>query len=193
MPKNPAKQLLKQKYLRYHQHRYPNFPDVGRSYPGWYNQSFKSTKALTKAVVNFLRLSGHQAERINNQGQARIETIKHASGYDRKKISWTKGTGQPGTADISCVINGKSIKIEIKNSATGDQMSATQKRYRDIIEATGGVYYIARDFDSFINWYNENYSEIPNMDLIVMMMSKPEKAEPKRRKSKKQENELNFL
>ena len=65
---------------------------------------------------------------------------------------WTKGQGTKGTADISSTINGKSVKIEVKYGR--DVQSEVQKQYQNKIETAGGIYYIARDFDKFVEWYN---------------------------------------
>jgi hypothetical protein len=62
------------------------------------------------------------------------------------------GTGTKGSADLSSTINGRSVKIEIKIGA--DRMSEAQKEYQRMTEMSGGVYIVAKDFDSFIEWYN---------------------------------------
>jgi hypothetical protein len=68
-------------------------------------------------------------------------------------ITWTKSTSTPGSADISATIKGRSVKIEVKIGK--DRQSEAQKRYQDAIESAGGVYIIARDFDSFVEWYDQ--------------------------------------
>jgi hypothetical protein len=65
---------------------------------------------------------------------------------------WTPGQGTKGTADISATINGKSVKIEVKYGR--DRQSEVQKQYQEKIESAKGIYYIARDFDSFVEWYD---------------------------------------
>ncbi len=68
--------------------------------------------------------------------------------------SWTKGTSTAGSADISATIKGRSVKIEVKIGK--DRQSEAQKRYQEMIERAGGIYIIAKDFDSFVEWY-ENF------------------------------------
>ena len=68
-------------------------------------------------------------------------------------IQWTKGTGTAGSADISATIKGRSVKIEVKIGK--DRQSEAQKRYQEMIERAGGTYYIARDFDEFVEWYEK--------------------------------------
>ena len=67
-------------------------------------------------------------------------------------IEWIKGTGTNGSADISATIAGKSVKIEVK--ILKDRQSEAQKQYQADIEKAGGIYYIAKDFTSFVEWYN---------------------------------------
>lgn len=135
--------------------RYPNVPKYGLV-PLILNG--KGTNLLTSRIITFIQLNGWQAERINNTGMARVSKLQLASGYESKSVTWTKGTGTKGTADISATINGKSVKIEVKNAKTKDRMSEAQKKYKEQVELTGGVYYIAKDIDSFINWFDENFT-----------------------------------
>jgi hypothetical protein len=62
-------------------------------------------------------------------------------------------TGTKGSADISATINGRSVKIEVKYGK--DRQLKDQKTYQEQVERAGGVYYIAKDFDSFYAWLNE--------------------------------------
>jgi hypothetical protein len=66
---------------------------------------------------------------------------------------WTPGQSTKGTADISATIRGRSVKIEIKYGK--DRQSDVQKQYQASIERAGGVYIIVRDFDSFVEWYEQ--------------------------------------
>jgi hypothetical protein len=68
-------------------------------------------------------------------------------------VTWTKGTTTAGSADISATIRGRSVKIEVKVGK--DRQSEAQKRYQESIERAGGVYMIARDFDTFVEWFDE--------------------------------------
>ena len=62
-----------------------------------------------------------------------------------------------GSADISATIAGLSIKIEVKNSNTGDRQSQAQKLYQQGIEQAGGVYIIATSLAQFINCYYSRF------------------------------------
>ena len=133
------------------------YPSMNPKYIGLTEWTDNSANSLTKSIIFYINATGNQAERIGNQGQYRegakiqvgtgeIEYIKQLPG------KWTKGQGTKGTADISSIINGKSVKIEVKYGR--DIQSQVQKDYQNKIETAGGIYYIARDFDTFIEWYN---------------------------------------
>jgi hypothetical protein len=66
------------------------------------------------------------------------------------KGTWTPSTSTKGSADISATIRGRSVKIEVKQK---DKQSEVQKRYQESIEAAGGTYFIARNFDEFMEFY----------------------------------------
>lgn len=114
-----------------------------------------SANALTKSIIAWIELNGYQAERINNTGRYvdNKKTVKNIMGQSITIGSgqYIPGTGTKGTADISATIKGKSIKIEVKFGK--DRQSEAQKEYQATIEKSGGVYFIAKDFESFYNFY----------------------------------------
>lgn len=114
-----------------------------------------SANALTKSIIAWIELNGYQAERINNTGRYvdNKKTVKNIMGQSITIGSgqYIPGTGTKGTADISATIKGKSIKIEVKYGK--DRQSEAQKEYQANIERSGGVYFIAKDFESFYNFY----------------------------------------
>ena len=97
---------------------------------------------LTKDIIEFLQSRKCQAERVNNISR-------------QVKGRWVKSNMTKGTADIHCTIKGRSVKIEVKIGK--DRQSDAQKLYQQSIELAGGIYYIAKDFDSFYEWYNLNF------------------------------------
>lgn len=118
-----------------------------------YNDS--TANGLTKCVIDYINLSGGQAERISNTGRY-IDESKIVTDVlgNRKKIGtgkYIKGTGTNGTADISATFKGKSIKIEIKMK---DKQSEAQKEYQQSIERAGGVYFICHNFEEFLDKFN---------------------------------------
>ena len=124
-------------------------------------QQYRDDKAndLTRCICDFIRLRGGQAERINSMGRPidRRQTYTDAVGIVRTmgSIEWVRGTTTAGTADISATVCGRSVKIEVKIGT--DRQSEAQKQYQKNIETAGGLYYIARDFTSFLNWYIKTF------------------------------------
>jgi hypothetical protein len=65
---------------------------------------------------------------------------------------WIPGTGTNGSSDVSATIKGRSVKLEIKYGK--DRLSKAQIEYGESITRAGGVYLVVRDFDEFIEWFN---------------------------------------
>lgn len=145
--KKENKQRLDALKLASDKEKHPNIPE-SKFIKNTYKDS--TANGLTKAITTFIQLNGYQAERINTMGVARkkMRTDGKVIG-----ITWTKGTGTPGSADISATIRGRSVKIEVKIGK--DRQSEAQMRYQESIEKAGGIYIIARDFDSFVEWYDQ--------------------------------------
>ncbi|MNE44095.1 hypothetical protein D3C80_1383060 [compost metagenome] len=119
-----------------------------------------TTNGLTKCVIDYVNFLGYQAERINSTGAIKDgrKTSTDVLGNIRTigSIQWIKGNGKTGTADISATIKGRSIKIEIKCEATGDNYQSTgQIEYQKQIERAGGIYIIVRSFTQFYEWFND--------------------------------------
>lgn len=125
----------------------------------------KTANGMTKCIIQYVRLRGGQAERINTMGRPidRRKVYQDAVGLTRSigSIEWIKGTGTRGSADISATIKGQSVKIEVKIGT--DRQSQAQKEYEKNIEAAGGIYYIARDFTSFVEWYHSKFGKGENI------------------------------
>lgn len=121
-----------------------------------------NANTLTKSVIKFLTLSGHQAERISVEGRviAGQQTYTDVLGH-RKTIGTFKripSSARKGSADISAIIRGRSVKLEIKYGK--DRQSDVQKAYQAEVERAGGVYIIVRTFDQFYEWYNQFISTL---------------------------------
>jgi hypothetical protein len=137
--------------------RYPTIP-VEYLAPVKYRDD--SANGLTKCIIDFLRIKGHQAERISTTGRPidRQTTFADVTGRMRTigRTEWIPGTITRGSADISATIKGWSVKIEVK---INDKQSQAQKDYERSIIQAGGLYYIARNFGRFIAWYNLNFAQ----------------------------------
>lgn len=153
--KAELKKLQKLAMVQKH-NKYPNVPieDLPKAV---YKDA--TANGLTKCIIDFLTLSGWQAERINNTGRMvdRRTTYTDVLGCFKAvgSIEWIKGTGTNGTADVSATIAGKSVKIEIKIGS--DKQSEAQRNYQSTIERSGGLYVIAKTFQSFYDWYIKNF------------------------------------
>lgn len=128
--------------------------------PGFYDLSggermklkgWKDTTAngLTACIVDWVTFHGYSATRISTMG-----TVRKING----EMKWTHGSTRRGTADIHAVIKGRHVSIEVK--AGKDVMSEDQKRERERIEKAGGIYYIATDMASFVEWYNKTFENV---------------------------------
>ena len=148
---------LKELAMDRKRNKYPNVPGE------WLPKTiYKDTTAngLTKCIIDFLNFKGWQAERISNTGrvldtrQSYIDVLGHSRTIGSQE--WIKGTGTAGTADISSTIAGKSVKIEVKIKR--DRQSPAQKKYQASIERSGGLYFIAKDFEGFYQWYLKTFA-----------------------------------
>jgi hypothetical protein len=145
-------------YLERQRFKHPTLPYY--SAPAF---SASTSNGLTKCIITFLRIKGHQAERISSQGRIidNRQTFTDSVGYRRTigSIQRIKSSGQVVTADISAIFNSLSVKIEVKNAKTHDRQSQAQKIYQQQVEAAQGIYFIAESLGQFIGWYYEAYRE----------------------------------
>ena len=118
-----------------------------------------TANGLTRCIIDYIRLHGGQAERVNTTGIPidRRREVTDVLGHSRTigSIEWRTGGGTNGSADISATIRGQSVKIEVKIGK--DKQSKAQRQYQAAIEQAGGLYLIAKDFNSFVAWYQENF------------------------------------
>lgn len=102
----------------------------------------KTSNGLTKAVLDFLNLSGHYATRINTTGTMR---------KIRGEMKWTKGSTRKGTSDIHAVIKGTfcSIEVKINKDTQSDNQTKEEKR----VTTAGGLYLVAKNYPQFREWF----------------------------------------
>lgn len=97
-----------------------------------------SANELTKAIMIWFKINGHFAARINS-----------GATYDPRLGIYRKGSGATaGMADINAVVKGKSISVEVKYGK--DRIRESQIKVKSEIELAGGIYFIARTFDGFL-------------------------------------------
>lgn len=140
---------LEKLYFKDRQEKHPNVPEYAVKRPQ-YND--KTANGLTRCIIDYVRFIGGQAERISVMGKKVVteHTYQDPLGNKRKVSGerWIKGNMQPGSADISTTIKGRSVKVEVKIGR--DRQSKEQRLYQQQIEKAGGVYIIAKDFEGFV-------------------------------------------
>lgn len=121
------------------EHRYPDTPPHLLA-PRRYRDD--TANALTRCIVDYIRFNGGSAFRINSQGQ-----------YDPGLKRWRHSGQRKGLPDIQATINGQSVHIEVKIGR--DRLSEYQVQVKNEIEASGGLYFVAKDFTTFKTWLDE--------------------------------------
>ena len=133
--------LLENELLQKKKAKYPNNP-----YPVKDILRDDTANELTKCVCKWLELNGYFSARINTTGT-----------YSAKLGKWIHSGSKRGMADITAVINGKHISIEIKTG--NDKPRPEQLKVKQEVEAAGGVYIFVRSFDDFLIQINEYHYE----------------------------------
>ena len=115
---------------------HPDFP-----YPVRKKYKDTGTNDLTKAIIDYIDLSGGWATRVSTEGR-----------YLPSKGFRIPSSVKTGTADIHACWKGLHLSIEVK-VGKDTQREAQKEIEQDIIKA-GGQYFIAKDFDTFFKWIN---------------------------------------
>ena len=140
------------------QQRHPNTP---LKYLASSKYRDDTANGLTKCIIDFIRFNGGQAERINIMGIPRDnrQMVTDVLGRSRVigSVEWRPSGTTKGSADISAIIRGQSVKIEVKIGH--DRQSDAQRDYQASVEQAGGMYYIARNFTDFIAWYQRTFKK----------------------------------
>lgn len=102
-----------------------------------------TANGLTTCITTYLRFKGAFCSRLNNTGI-----------YDKRLNRFRPGTSRKGLPDIIAThpATGKSLMIEVK--AGKDRMSDSQKKIQDEQTASGGLFFIARNFTAFKIWFD---------------------------------------
>ncbi|MFP4365491.1 MAG: hypothetical protein ACLFQA_00220 [Bacteroidales bacterium] len=148
----PLQKLQELEYISRYADK-PNYPEYAR-YKKKYSD--KTANGLTKCIIDWVKFNGGFAERINTMGvpMDKRKVVTNVIGQQQQvgSLEWRRSGATRGSADVSCVINGKAIKVEVK--AGRDRQSEAQKRYQAEVERAGAIYFIARNFDEFVEFYN---------------------------------------
>ena len=101
-----------------------------------------SANNLTKCIQAWCKVNGAHFQRQNSQGQ-----------FDPRLNIWRKSGSTRGISDALIIYKGQTINIEIKYGK--DKQSDRQMSVQASIESAGGIYWIVRDYDEFLNQINE--------------------------------------
>ena len=119
----------------------------------------KTANDLTRSIIKFLQLKGHQCERISTTCRLidQRKVVTDCIGHRRQigSLKWIPTSGTRGSADISATIKGRSVKIEVKVGR--DRQSLDQIKYAKSVMDAGGIYFIAGNFEQFFQWYSEKF------------------------------------
>ena len=126
-----------------------------QQYPQAYRDGFycspkmpkvNTANGLTQFIINFIDWNGYHANRISSAGRFMPATNKWDKG------SFIPSTTKKGTADISAVLKGRAVMIEIKIGS--DRPSAYQLEQQQLIRAAGGVYEFVSTPEGFFAVYD---------------------------------------
>jgi hypothetical protein len=106
-----------------------------------------TANGLTSLIIAWLKVNKYFAARVNTMGI-----------YDVKRGIWRKSGSTLGMADITAVIDGKHISIEIK--AGHDKPRPDQLKVQNDVIVSGGCYLFVHSFDEFLQLMNENNIKI---------------------------------
>jgi len=130
------------------------------------------TKDLESLIINFLKLNKHDAWKQETTGKIidkREENIDFSGNKRiigsiiRVKSSERVGRGDIG-AKIMININGIIIPVavELEIKWQKDYQRESQIKYQKNLEEIGGLYFIIKTFDQFIEWYDNFIIDFKN-------------------------------
>ena len=103
---------------------------------------------LTRAVVDYLNLSGHFATRLQSTGTYRADLGKYVPSQQRR-----------GMPDVFAVVDSRAVLIEIKVGR--DTLSSDQKQTLADLKRAGASCYVAQDFQGFYDWFAGEFLILP--------------------------------
>lgn len=126
--------------------KFPNLPEAAVT-TGKYDPT--TANGLTKCVVAYIGFIGGFATRVSSAGRMLPTRVTEVS----TQLKYIPGTTKKGTPDIIGTLYGFGLFIEVKIGK--DKQSDVQKKVEAEIVASGGKYFIAKDFESTYNWLNQ--------------------------------------
>ena len=117
--------------------------------------SDSSANELTKSILAWFKYQRDMgkkvfAERQGVEGRYRPgQEVTNVLGQRKQMKGMYLPANNKGAADIKSMINGRAIEIEVKHGK--DRLSDGQIKYREKIEAGGGIYLVVKTWDDFIH------------------------------------------
>lgn len=115
--------------------------------------SDKDANALTQAVIRWCELHTPFASRMQSTGQYRADLQRFVPSQQRA-----------GMPDVYTVILGRAVHIEIKRGK--DRLSDVQKNCIDDLLKSGAAVFVARDFQTFHDWFNLTFPPFNEADEL---------------------------
>lgn len=147
----------KQKLLKlratWYLNKYAGARDFGVPLPAAYNDT--RNKALAKCICDWLKFNDHPFTRINDHKQFRFESVQLANGGLFKKPTVSHGAGN---CILTAIIIDNQVVIEINCKAIKDRLRPEQLKEKQRIEAAGGIYFIATDMQTFVDFYEQAFA-----------------------------------
>ena len=110
--------------------------------------SDKNTNELTKSVMGWFKCHGGFSQRVNS-----------GATFDPRLGIFRKGSGSTtGAADTMNTLMGLAIHVEIKFGR--DRQRPEQIEFQKGVEAAGGIYFIAKTYDNFLEQINKIISNM---------------------------------
>lgn len=117
--------------------------------------SDSSANELTKSILawfKYQKMIGKKcfAERQGVEGRYRPGAqVTDVLGHKKQMKGMYLPASNKGAADIKAMIEGKTIEIEVKHG--NDKLRPDQIKYKDKIEAGGGIYLVVKTWEDFIH------------------------------------------
>lgn len=96
-----------------------------------------TANGLTKCICSWLKMNGYFSARVNTTGT-----------YNPKLKRFVHSGATKGMADITAIINGKHLSIEVK--AGKDRPREAQLLVQEQVTRAGGIYIFVRTFADFL-------------------------------------------
>lgn len=121
----------------------------------------QTTAGLTIAVVECFRLHGFFATRIDSKGT-----------YNQALKRFIPSNQKKGLPDVFAQAPGlPPVWVEVKCAATKDRLKPHQVEVIDQLQQSGAIVTIAKDFDSFYQWFKETIINKQQTETVWQVQS----------------------